>query len=65
MGITELVLVIIPALIIILTICHIVSNPNISGDKKGTWVVLVLLFNIIGCILYFTIGNKKKQNNKL
>jgi len=61
LGMTELMLISIPILIVIYTIYHIISNSNILPQNKGIWIVLVLLFNFIGSLIYFAVGSKKAE----
>jgi hypothetical protein len=49
LGIVELGLV-------IFCIVDIVRRPAVTGGHKWVWIVLVLLFNLIGSILYLAIG---------
>ncbi|OOG15685.1 hypothetical protein BWD42_24355 [Sphingobacterium sp. CZ-UAM] len=58
-GMTEILFLIISILITVFTIYHIFSNSNILPQNKGIWIVLVLLFNFIGCLIYFAVGNKR------
>jgi hypothetical protein len=59
LGMNEMYFLAIPILLVFYTIYHIIKNTNILPQNKGIWIVLVLLFNFIGCLLYFAVGNKK------
>ncbi|WP_409456406.1 PLDc N-terminal domain-containing protein [Sphingobacterium sp.] len=61
LGLTEIILLSIPIVIVFYTIYHIISNSNILPQNKGIWIVLVLLFNFIGCVIYFVVGAKKSE----
>jgi hypothetical protein len=49
LGIVELVLV-------IYCIVDIVRRPAVTGGKKWPWIVLIVLFNLIGSIVYLAVG---------
>jgi hypothetical protein len=50
---------IIPTIIALIDIL----KSKFNGNDKIVWVLVVLFFNLIGAILYFTIGRKQKQTN--
>jgi len=37
-----------------------ISRSNFKGNDKLVWVLVVLFLNLIGAILYFTIGREQK-----
>jgi len=37
-------------------IIDIVRRPAVTGDRKWVWIVIVLLFNLIGSIIYLAVG---------
>ena len=37
-----------------------ILKSKFEGNNKLIWVLVVLFFNLIGAILYFTIGRKQK-----
>ena len=61
-GILELILIIVALSGITLTIVALIDilKSEFEGNNKIVWVVVVLLINIIGAILYFNIGRKQK-----
>jgi hypothetical protein len=48
-GIVELVLV-------VYCIVDIIRRPAVTGGHKWPWIVLVILFNLIGSIVYLAVG---------
>lgn len=40
-----------------------ILKSKFNGNDKIVWVIVVLFFNLIGAILYFTIGSKQKVKN--
>lgn len=64
---TEMVILLIPLTFIIYTIYHIVTNKQLRSDKKNIWIVVAVVFNILGCLLYWLLGNDKpsKQTKEL
>jgi hypothetical protein len=49
LGLIELALV-------VFCIVDIVRRPAVLGEHKWVWIVIVLLFNFIGSIIYLAIG---------
>ena len=47
---------IIPTIIALIDIL----KSKFNGNDKIVWVLVVLFFNLIGALLYFTIGRKQK-----
>jgi hypothetical protein len=52
----SMLLAFIPAVIALIDILKSKFNQN----DKLVWIVVVLFFNLIGAIIYFTIGRKQK-----
>ena len=61
-GIWQIIIILLALSGIILTILALVDilKSEFSGNNKIVWVLVVLFFNLIGAILYFTIGRKQK-----
>ena len=49
---------IIPTIIALIDIL----KSKFEGNNKIVWVIVVMFLNLIGAILYFTIGRKQKIN---
>ena len=58
-GIQEIIVFLIFFLIPILVFVDIVRS-KFSGNMQLIWVIIVLLFNVIGSILYFIVGRNQK-----
>ncbi|MFI8377238.1 PLDc N-terminal domain-containing protein [Leeuwenhoekiella sp. NPDC079379] len=43
----------------IVALVDIVKN-DFKGNNKIVWVLIVIFFNLLGSILYFTIGKKQR-----
>ena len=54
----SLILAFIPTLIALIDI----QKSKFNRNDKIFWVLVVLLFNLIGTMIYFTIGRKQKIN---
>jgi Phospholipase_D-nuclease N-terminal len=48
----------------IIALIDILKN-KFEDNHKIVWILVVLFFNMIGAILYFTIGRKQKIKNPL
>jgi heme/copper-type cytochrome/quinol oxidase subunit 4 len=62
LGVQEFSIFIVFALFWIVTIVALVDvlKSNFESNNKLIWVLVVIFTNIIGAILYFTIGRKQK-----
>jgi len=52
------VITIVVLVVIIKTIVNIIENPNINNNSKLFWVILILVTNLIGLIVYLITKNK-------
>jgi hypothetical protein len=52
LGVLELCLV-------VFCIVDIVRRPAVLGGRKWVWIVLVILFNLVGSIIYLAIGRER------
>lgn len=61
-GSWQIILILIAVLGIIPTIIALIDilKNKFEENSKIIWVLVVLFFNFIGAILYFTIGRKQK-----
>jgi hypothetical protein len=49
-------LIILQVALAIVALVHVLKHPNYRFGNKAMWVVIVLVFSIVGPVLYFTIG---------
>jgi len=64
METSKLVLLLLPIVIIQLTLMivalvDLVKREKVTGGNKLIWGIIIVLFNIIGPIIYFIIGRKE------
>jgi hypothetical protein len=61
-GAWQIIILLIAFLGIIPTIIALIDilKSKFDGDNKIVWVLVVLFLNLIGAILYFTIGRNQK-----
>jgi len=61
-GIWQIVIILLAIIGIVLTISALVNilKSEFKGNDKIVWILVVLFFNLVGAILYFTIGKKQK-----
>jgi len=61
-GAWQIIILLIAFLGIISTIIALIDilKSKFDGDNKIVWVLVVLFLNLIGAILYFTIGRNQK-----
>ncbi|WP_299528312.1 PLD nuclease N-terminal domain-containing protein [uncultured Lutibacter sp.] len=58
----QIVIILLAIIGIVLTISALVNilKSEFKGNDKIVWVLVVLFFNLVGAILYFTIAKNKK-----
>lgn len=49
-------LVIIEIALAVTALIHVIKHPNYRFGNKVMWIIVVLIFEFIGPIVYFTIG---------
>ena len=49
-------LIILQVALAIVALVHVLKHPNYRFGNKVMWVIIVLVFSIVGPVLYFTIG---------
>ena len=49
--------------LMIVALVHIVKHPHYKTGNMVLWIVIVLLLNLIGPILYFIIGRGEKEED--
>ena len=65
-GIMQYMVLLIPLMLIelalmITALVHVLRHDKYRHGSKGMWVAIVLIFQIIGPILYFAIGRGEKE----
>ena len=56
-------LAILQTLLMIIALIHVVRHPKYKRGNMVIWLLVVILVNIIGPILYFTIGRGEDDGN--
>ncbi|MBV2225637.1 MAG: PLDc N-terminal domain-containing protein [Sphingobacterium mizutaii] len=46
--------------ITVFSIYHIVTNRELSSGQRVVWILVVLVFNVIGSIIYLALNNSNK-----
>lgn len=46
--------------LVILSVRHLLKHPHVRFGNKWLWLIVVLFVQIIGPVLYFTIGREEK-----
>lgn len=61
-GPWQIILILICLLGIIPTLIALIDilRNKFEGNNKLIWILVVLFFNLLGAVLYFTIGKKQK-----
>ena len=61
-GPAQMIIIVLAFLGIITTIFTLIDifKSKFNGNDKIIWILVVLFFNLLGVILYFTIGKKQK-----
>lgn len=66
MTIKEILPLLIPIIILewtlaIVALVHVIKHPNYRFGNKIMWILIVLLIQIIGPIIYFLFGRGKEE----
>jgi hypothetical protein len=51
-----IILGVVEVALVIYCIIDIVRRPAVLGNRKWVWIVVILLFNLVGSIVYLAIG---------
>ena len=65
-AVTQYLPILLPIIIIqytlaIVALVHVLRHPHYRFGNKVLWIILVLLVQLIGPILYFTIGRGEEE----
>ncbi|QBQ40640.1 PLDc N-terminal domain-containing protein [Sphingobacterium psychroaquaticum] len=55
-GGLELIVILLLSLIYIYTFYHAITNPNLTGNLRIVWIIVLLVLNGLGVILYWLFG---------
>lgn len=58
-----LLFVVIPLIFLIYTLYRIIINKQLTADKRNIWVVITVIFPLLGCLLYWLLGNESSIKN--
>ena len=42
--------------LVVTTVVHILKHPNYRVGSMAVWIVVAVVFNILGCLAYFIFG---------
>jgi len=60
-GSEVLFLVLMPLVVMIYTVYRIIVNNDLEEKKKILWIIMIILFNMIGCLFYWVIASNKNK----
>ncbi|WP_414712637.1 PLDc N-terminal domain-containing protein [Sphingobacterium sp. UBA5670] len=60
-GSEVLFLVLMPLIVMIYTVYRIIVNTDLEEKKKILWIIMIILFNMIGCLFYWVIASNKNK----
>ncbi|MGG0823722.1 PLD nuclease N-terminal domain-containing protein [Paenibacillus turicensis] len=49
-------LIILQLILAVTALIHVIKHPQYRFGNKGLWIVIVLAFQIVGPVIYFTLG---------
>jgi len=52
-------LVILELVLLVVALIDIIKRQSVTGNNKVVWVLIIVLFQIIGPIVYFVFGRKE------
>lgn len=59
--IVYIILIIIGVSLWVSSIYHLVKNKNLSFSQKLFWLIALLIFNVLGIIVYFAIQHRPRS----
>jgi len=52
-------LVIIEVALLVIALVDLIRRENVRGDSKAVWVIVIVIFGVIGPVVYFLFGRKE------
>ena len=49
-------LIILQLILAITALIHVIKHPQYKFGNKGLWIVIVIVFQLVGPVIYFTLG---------
>ncbi|MBP1906118.1 hypothetical protein J2Z32_002767 [Paenibacillus turicensis] len=49
-------LIILQLILAVTALIHVIKHPQYRFGNKGLWIVIVIAFQIVGPVIYFTLG---------
>lgn len=49
-------LIILQLILAVTALIHVIKHPQYRFGNKGLWIVIVVAFQIVGPVIYFTLG---------
>lgn len=49
-------LIILQLILAVIALIHVIKHPQYRFGNKGLWIVIVVAFQIVGPVIYFTLG---------
>jgi hypothetical protein len=52
-------LVIIEVALLVIALVDLIRRENVRGDSKVVWIIVIIVFGVIGPVVYFLFGRKE------
>src|SRR5690606_1909336 len=61
LGGMEIILLLIPSILFLYSFYKLIVDKHLTTNERLFWVIIFLIFNVLGAIAYWVWGNNKKS----
>lgn len=64
-GTPEIIFVVVFTIVGFYTIYQCINNPQLTSTQRMTWLAVILIIPVFGCLIYLFANKRKRHQNKL
>jgi len=61
LGGMEIILLLIPSILFLYSFYNLIFDKHLTTNERLFWIIIFLIFNVLGAIAYWVWGNNKKR----